>query len=333
MELDSVREVKAQLVERVAAPLSESPKRVAAFGVAATSVSNVQRHQPTVALGVAPRGRRGYGLAVRIQHRAVGRAYEEEIRQAAKGEADIRYVGRIVKRQLSGATSQQRRHRPLVIGISVGHFQVTAGTIGCFVQLAGRRRIAILSNNHVLADENAGRRGDDVLQPGRFDRGRAPRDVVAQLERFVRLKPTGVNHVDCAVATVVDGIEVDHSHLAGGHTVAGVASDPEAVDRVEKIGRTTGHTTGRITAFEVDNVVVGYDFGTARFDGQIEIDGETQSFSQGGDSGSLIYSSGAREAVGLLFAGSGSGGSNDTGLTYANPFEAVLTQLRAELLT
>lgn len=332
MELESVREVKAQLVERVAAPLSESPKRVAAFGVAATSVSNVQRHQPTVALGVAPQGRRGYGLAVRIQHRAVGRAYEEEIRQAVRGEADIRYVGRIVKRQ-AGATSQQSRQRPLVIGISVGHFEVTAGTIGCFVQLAGRRRVAILSNNHVLADENAGRRGDDVLQPGRFDGGRVPRDVVARLERFVRLKPTGVNHVDCAVATVADGIEVDRSHLAGGHTLAGVASDPEEVERVEKIGRTTGHTAGRITAFEVDNVVVGYDFGTARFDGQIEIEGETGPFSQGGDSGSLIFSSDAREGVGLLFAGSDVGGSNDTGLTYANPFEPVLTQLRAELLT
>lgn len=44
--------------------------------------------------------------------------------------------------------------------------------------------------------------------------------------------------------------------LRGVGTLAGVWSSDGDVDEVEKLGRTTGHTRGRITAFELDNVVV-----------------------------------------------------------------------------
>ena len=53
-------------------------------------------------------------------------------------------------------------------------------------------------------------------------------------------------------------------------------------------------------------------------------------FSQGGDSGSLIVDA-DRRAVGLLFAGSDQGGSNGKGLTYANPLRAVLEALKVDL--
>ena len=42
---------------------------------------------------------------------------------------------------------------------------------------------------------------------------------------------------------------------------------------VFKIGRTTGATGGRVTAFDLDNVIVNYDSGNLRFDGQLEIEG------------------------------------------------------------
>ena len=102
---------------------------------------------------------------------------------------------------------------------------------------------------------------------------------------------------------------------------------------MEKIGRTTGHTTGRVTAFELDNVIVRYDTGTLRFDDQIEIEGTADvAFSAGGDSGSLVFTSGARGALGLLFAGSDQGGTNGQGLTYCNPLTTVLRRLRASLV-
>ena len=89
---------------------------------------------------------------------------------------------------------------------------------------------------------------------------------------------------------------------------------------------------GRITAFELDNVVVSYDLGNLRFDNQIEIEGTgTASFSDGGDSGSLIITDDL-EAIVLLFAGGDQGGSNGLGLTYANPLDTVLKKLRVSLV-
>ena len=60
-------------------------------------------------------------------------------------------------------------------------------------------------------------------------------------------------------------------------------------DVVHKVGRTTGVRHGRVTAFELDGVAVEYDIGVLTFDDQIEIEGSgTRSFSDAGDSGSLI---------------------------------------------
>jgi hypothetical protein len=100
---------------------------------------------------------------------------------------------------------------------------------------------------------------------------------------------------------------------------------------VHKVGRTTGQTTGRITAFDLDNIDVEYDMGTLRFDNQIEIEGTgRRGFSDSGDSRSLIVDVELR-AIGLLFAGGDEGGTNGMGLTYANPIDAVLDALKVNL--
>ena len=52
----------------------------------------------------------------------------------------------------------------------------------------------------------------------------------------------------------------------------------------------------------------------------------------GGDSGSLIVDREMR-AVALLFAGGETGGTNGLGLTFANPIGAVLSALKAALLS
>jgi hypothetical protein len=60
-----------------------------------------------------------------------------------------------------------------------------------------------------------------------------------------------------------------------------------------------------------------------RFDDQIEIEGAgSSSFSDGGDSGSLIFDK-DRGAVALLFAGGDEGGSNGRGLTYGRAHDAL----------
>ncbi|HSW27787.1 MAG TPA: hypothetical protein VLJ62_33845, partial [Burkholderiaceae bacterium] len=94
---------------------------------------------------------------------------------------------------------------------------------------------------------------------------------------------------------------------------------------------TTGVRHGRVTAFELDGVPVEYDIGIVTFDDQIEIEGAgKRSFSDSGDSGSLIVDS-QLQAAALLFAGGDHGGSNGKGLTYANPIAAVLKALKVKL--
>jgi hypothetical protein len=298
------------------------------FGLPSRRKADVQRIQPSVALGVAPGKELGdYRLAVRVQHLNLLRSsYVRRAVEVARGEADVRLIGHLVKRD----DSYQERHRPIEPGISVGHFRITAGTIGCFVERG--RKTFILSNNHVLADENAGMPGDDILQPGAYDDGKRPGDVVAALARFVRLVHRGTNEMDCALAELRQGIEFNSVPLGMRRHLSPDPASPEDGVRVEKVGRTTGHTRGRVTAFEVDDVVVRYDFGNARFDGQVEIAGGQAPFSAGGDSGSLIFTTGDRRPYALLFAGSDSGGPTGTGVTYANPIGPILDRLKVGLL-
>jgi hypothetical protein len=332
MELASVRELKAVLAQSVLAPLTEeaSPRT---FALAAGPLEQVNRPLRSIALGVAVRGANDFRLAVRYQRRELEQSRElETIRKRAKGEADVRYIGRVMK---SAATPwAQQRHRPLRIGTSVGHFKITAGTVGGFVTPRGGGDPLLLSNNHVLADENRGRIGDAILQPGAFDGGKNPADLIATLAKMVKLKKTGTNFVDCALGALKAGVRFNHRAIRGLGNLKGVGSEfLDTGTEVAKLGRTTGLTRGRVTAFELDNVVVGYDLGNLRFDNQVEIEGTAKDspFSRGGDSGSLIVDA-DRRAIALLFAGGEVGGSNGQGLTYANPIRAVLDALEVDLM-
>jgi hypothetical protein len=211
--------------------------------------------------------------------------------------------------------------RPVPIGVSTGHPDVTAGTIGARVT-DGSRTFA-LSNNHVFANNNGARRGDNLLQPGVADGGRNPADALATLYDFEPIQFCGglscpMNKIDAAVAlTTPDDVGTTTPEEGYG------APKPETMGatlgmRVQKYGRTTGHTFGRVTGI---NAIIDVDYrtGSARFEGQIIItDG---SFSTGGDSGSLVVSkgffAGDRRPVGLLFAGSSTN-------TIANPIDLVL---------
>jgi hypothetical protein len=338
MQLDSARELKAQVFERHLAPLKGDPSVVRALGVPAQSLRANERPQRTAAVGVARAGDGDYRLALRLQQPAMERLLDlDAIRNEAKGEVDVKYIGRVWKREAPTAQetpqSLQVQRRPLVIGCSIGHFAVTAGTLGAFVTptLGGDARI--LSNNHVLANENLADLADDVVQPGTIDGGTPPDDLVGLLDNFVPIDFSGTpNAVDAAVCTVAEGIGFDASTLGSFGALQGVG-DLFSTTTVAKVGRTTGETQGEITAFELDGVAVQYDQGVAVFDDTIEIASQTGEFSDGGDSGSLIVSDPDLMAVGLLFAGSSTGGPFGTGVTFANPLDAVLSETGMQLVT
>jgi len=211
--------------------------------------------------------------------------------------------------------------RPVPIGVSTGHPDITAGTIGA--RVTDGNRIFALSNNHVFANNNAGREGDNLLQPGVADGGSNPDDALATLYDFEPIQFCGgitcpFNRLDAALAlTTADDLGMETPEDGYGRPRRETMEATLGM-KVQKYGRTTGHTVGRVTGINAI-VDVNYRTGSARFEGQIIIsDG---SFSTGGDSGSLIVTKGLlaadRRPVGLLFAGS-------TSTTIANPIDLVL---------
>eukprot|EP00456_Euglypha_rotunda_P023349 TRINITY_DN1942_c0_g1_i11.p1 TRINITY_DN1942_c0_g1~~TRINITY_DN1942_c0_g1_i11.p1 ORF type:complete len:337 (+),score=55.16 TRINITY_DN1942_c0_g1_i11:120-1130(+) len=335
MELDSARGLKQSLSDTLLAPFIEATvQSVQSFALGAKPVRDISGAIPSLALGVAHKSGKQYQLAVRCQREELMNSKEmQQIRKRAKNEVDIRFVGRLRKR---ATPWNHKKVRPLQIGLSCGHFRITAGTLGCFVRLRNdAAKLFVLSNNHVLADENKARAGDPILQPGFFDGGRNPQELIAKFTKTVKLKTTGANLIDAAIAEITGSLAT----TANLRTIKGLGKlgglGPAFVDegtQVAKVGRTTNLTRGKVTAFELDNVVVTYDMGDVRFDDQIEIEGSgTSAFSAGGDSGSVIVLDGSLEAVALLFAGGDSGGTNGKGLTYANPLHTVLDKLKIDL--
>jgi len=148
------------------------------------------------------------------------------------------------------------RIRPAPGGVSVGHFRITAGTIGCLA--VGRTpprnsRLMILSNNHVLANSNNAVFGDCITQPGPADRGRCPQDQVAILERFVPINfAGGVNFVDCATGWAwPDRVRRELVYLSGGTpTFFRISSAPVAPALGMLVGK-TGRTTHTESGYRV----------------------------------------------------------------------------------
>ena len=105
-------ELKLTLAARVLPRIETTITARSAFGRAAAPVGSAGETPPSFALGVARAGR-GYKLAVRVQKRAFQASREVElITKQAKGEVDVRYVGRVSKR---AAPWYQQRQRPLLV--------------------------------------------------------------------------------------------------------------------------------------------------------------------------------------------------------------------------
>jgi hypothetical protein len=195
-----------------------------------------------------------------------------------------------------------------------------SGTLGSLVTAGGVQYI--LSNNHILADQDQATVGDNISQPGLVDTGCQPATTVAN---FTTAVPLG-NNVDCAIAAVISGEMNSTGFIQGIGTISSsVVTTPAVGLAVEKSGRTTGTTTGTIGSINTSvNVQYQLHCGsgkkyTVSYTNQVLINGS--GFSAGGDSGSLIVTnSSCPQPVALLFAGSST-------TTIANPISEVLTKL------
>jgi hypothetical protein len=227
---------------------------------------------------------------------------------------------------------RKQRWRPVIGGVSVGHFMVSAGTLGSVVIDNDAGNPLFLSNNHVFANSTTlnhhrASRGDLILQPGIADGG-GLMDNIGILERWATLDDSirNKNLIDAALVrpdaniVTMNGVLGERANIV---PISGVApvdnlSVGQSV-KVKKFGRTTGYTTGIITDVNFSTVV---DYGTGRpirFVDQILADIQLD----GGDSGSLLLDDENR-VVGLIFAGSSINGKTHA---VANKIRHVLTML------
>ncbi len=270
-------------------------------------------------------------------------------------QTDVIEVGEIVApRTIIQAKERTDTWRPAPGGVSIAHFKVTAGTLGCWVfdEITGDR--LILSNCHVLANSNDAELGDAILQQGPADGGRYPEHHVANLHRFQTIE-FGAAPPDCPLTeSIVSGLNMWARFLGSSHRVKAQKVNPQAVNRidaavaipilpevigdfdileigevagivdvglgdeVEKSGRTTEHTKDRVLIVDATVNVSYGSAGTAAFENQIV----AGPMSAGGDSGSLgvVRIGNLIYAFGLLFAGSDQ-------ITIFNPVADVLSTL------
>ncbi len=215
------------------------------------------------------------------------------------------------------AKPASRFERPVPIGVSAGHPSITAGTIGA--RVTDGSKVFALSNNHVFAAENRANINDHVLQPGPVDGGVNPADAIGTLVDYepVEFSFGSSNTMDAAIALSTTENLGNSTPAEGYGTPRSETVSPKIGLKVQKMGRTTGHTHGSIDAI-MATVNVRYHQGQARFVNQILI--KPGSFSAGGDSGSLVVAEGGsddKKPVGLVFAGS-------TLVSIANPIDPIL---------
>jgi len=236
-------------------------------------------------------------------------------------EVETRVVGEVRVLEQAVALQRTARIRPAPGGVSIGHPETTAGTLG-MVTIDGY----ILSNAHVIAPPTIAEVGDPVIQPGSFDGGCVETDKIGEVERFEEVKPLpDDNLIDAAIARVTceDCVtrEILEIGIPDGWTHAKVDMP------VMKSGRTTGVTKSVIIDTNASIKVKGYAFGEASFKDQIIIDSPGASFADGGDSGSTVITraeDGRLLVVGLLFAGSDR-------IAVANKIENVIDSLDIDI--
>lgn len=330
MNLSSCQELKQEVLQRSYRETQDMVTRgaLSVRGARAGRKRSVAiaEHAPVAAVGVAPvpGKKKDFKLAVRIF------AGCEHSREALLKGMD-RFEG-----EMDIASGVRYRPRLTVsAGGSCGHYKITAGTLGGFVE--DDDRYYIMSNNHILANSNQCFGGDRIMQPGPLD-ANAGSTVIGHLDRWHPLSIEDSDGFDVAIAHFSGNVD---SFLPWDYTGIGtIRKNPVAnrylVTRVIKRGRTTGVRRGRVSAFELYGVRI--DYGTPNapaivtYDDQIEIVGDParRPFSAPGDSGSFIIDRDTLAPYALLYGG----GSDSLGIdrTLAQFMPDVLNAMGVRLV-
>ena len=190
------------------------------------------------------------------------------------------------------------RFRPAPGGVSVGHPEVTAGTLTCRAKDKVTDEVFGLSNNHIVAldwgEKHIGKKGDPTLQPGVYDGGKLPDDKIGELERWEPVRAGEGNLIDAGLF-YSDKLSSKIEEIGEPDQCI----EPYVGMKVVKSGRSSGITYGKI--IDVDATVDVEGYGVCRFVNQVLIE---PAVIIPGDSGSWIGEADSFRSVAHGFAGS-----------------------------
>jgi hypothetical protein len=328
---------------------AQSAKHLSATQTQGLAGPNVESR---LAVGYSQSKNKEYKLELRVQRR-YGAAYKaaEEFKKKAGREANIEVVpsieipSRTAVFNVGGQKTLTLTQRPLHIGLSIGHADDGAGTLGAFV-VDSEGNECVLSNNHVLALMGSAELDDPIFQPGRPDQRLTGKRKIGNLSNYCVITKDDRDSIDAAVAALDEEIEHESNRIPNSFPMRGkkirqvnpLRNSLDLLNKgtvVCKIGRTTGFTTGRVAAVSVDNVTVKTSIGNVVFDNVIEINWESNQkpFSRPGDSGSVVFTKDGQWAIGLHFAGGEKMvKGKKVGVSYSCDMATVLETLDISLL-
>jgi hypothetical protein len=304
------RSTKAKLLTRRA----RFAAGIATVTLAVASLFNAQQREPSTILNkddniqytyTNAQGVQVYGvlddtqaLSTNIQSDAIIErtsmyiAYQDEAPPPEK-----HYLPVVIDGFLSWPANGDRSARwiPAPGGVSVGHPEITYGTIGDQVTYNGNPN-CFITNAHVAGGLDGGKIGDRIVQPGDRHGGT---ETIGYIVAMVTPLKDVTNSVDAAIVCGERGSVYPGIYGIEG-AVTGVYEDPFIGMQAVKCGATSGCTTLTLKAMDV-TIKVGYVQGRQilmrTFAHQMMWDGNGDP----GDSGSDIVTD--HKMAGLLFAG------------------------------
>lgn len=218
---------------------------------------------------------------------------------------------------------------PVKMGTSGGSIDDVSRAFCCSGTLGGLvlydDGVHILSNNHVLARSGSAVVGEETLQPGLIDTGCRSTSSNFIGDFIGDVVPLGTANVDAALSLARAGMVDETGYILDIGVPCTETQTPAIGMSVMKSGRTTGFTTGTITALDM-TVTIKYQpkCGSGKgFNITAYNQVATGVMSAGGDSGSLLFSDdGTPNPVALLYAGS-------SVATIYNPIQDVVAAFTA----
>lgn len=209
-------------------------------------------------------------------------------------------VEKITSCIFSQSDYRKQRHRPFEAGISIGNWDINAGTAGYpFIR---NGKLVLFTNAHVGCSnprKDVSKQERRNLQPGAYDGGKKEENIFGRLISHILLEEDYPAFNDAAIIEPYNEDDLLVQLLNIG-VIKGVTT-VDVSDESHKSGRTTGLTDGTLLSLNATTKVDYGGYYITHLHCQL-----CTVMSDGGDSGSIMikYVDGEPRVWGYLFAGS-----------------------------